>query len=440
MALLLGTSLLAAPWIFFWFDVIDCWLYWGRASGGTRPWDSYHFTERNTCNYPAFCLYLLTLVERIRLWLGLSPAGTSTIVLVKTVMILPHVAGSAVCWLGLRRLWGETWARRTALLFAVSPALFVNAALWGQWDALLSLALLATVVFLLQERPVWAGAAMGWALTIKLQAIMIAPVVLVYAFRRFGARTLAAGIVAALLTGTLITLPFLMNGTLKMVLWSYHGAPDTYPYRTVGAMNVWSLANGFETRLRNVPISSVDKDSRSAFYPSSPFTYKRIGLLLASGYLLFLLIPLWRNPRPETLILAAGLSFFGFFMLATQMHERYSVPAAALLALAPAAAAGGTGRQGRHKRWWYSPSMLLFLAINVTAAVNMALILCIEYFSRIGYDRGLASVIGQQNRAFFWGSLLNCLLLGGASLLYLKTANRAAESQWAGVSKTEISA
>ncbi len=91
-----------------------------------------------------------------------------------------------------------------------------------------------------------------------------------------------------------------------------------------------------------------------------PLTYKHLGILAFAAYTLFLMACLWRRPSRRLLVLAAAMSVFAFFLLPTQMHERYSAPAAALLALiAP-----------------LSPRLFaLFVGISVTAALNQILVL-----------------------------------------------------------------
>ena len=75
-ALALGAGLWVAPRVFHHYDVVDCFLNWGRASGGRRPWAIYltHFAT-DDCDYPPLVPYLLTLVERARLALHAPPTG-----------------------------------------------------------------------------------------------------------------------------------------------------------------------------------------------------------------------------------------------------------------------------------------------------------------------------------------------------------------------------
>lgn len=320
-------GLAVSPFLYFTFDM-DVWFIWAHASEGARPW--YIYRRIPEANYPAFIPYLITLAERMRLILEAPEEGRRAVLLMKLPNLLAYLAGVPLCLLGLRRLVGVARARAVAVLYALCLPLFVNAALWGQWDALLSLAVVAAVLLLLNDRPIWAGAAAGWALAIKLQAIIVVPVLLVYVARRFGAKALAAGIAAGLLMIGLVSFPYLLTGTVESVKKSYVGAPDLYPQRTMAAYNGWYLLDGFDTKVRKMPTEWARSDARPLL---GPITSKQIGLAFFTLYTLFLLIALWRRPTRYGLVLTTVMSLFAFFMLPTQIHERYLVPAVAVITL-----------------------------------------------------------------------------------------------------------
>src|SRR4029079_7113419 len=145
------------------------------------------------CDYPPVVPYLLTLVERARLALAAGPTSGAAIVLLEVPNILAWLAHAPLCAMGLRRPFGARVARVAALLVALSPPLLVNAAAWGQFDALLSLFVVAPVVAALNGRTGGAGAALGLALATKLLAVVAAPVLALWTWRRRGTRALLAG-------------------------------------------------------------------------------------------------------------------------------------------------------------------------------------------------------------------------------------------------------
>src|SRR5207248_6285633 len=120
--------------------------------------------------------YLLTLVERVRLATGAAETGGAAVLLLKLPNVVAWLAHVPLCAIGLRRPFGVRAARVSALLVALSPPLFVNAALWGQFDALLSLFVVAAFVALLRGQAGRAGTALGLALATKLLAVVAVPV------------------------------------------------------------------------------------------------------------------------------------------------------------------------------------------------------------------------------------------------------------------------
>ena len=329
----LAAGLAVAPRVFHHYDVVDCFLTWARASAGHRPWAIYltHFERpSDDCDYPPVVLYLLTLVERARLALGAGATSGAAIVLLKLPAIAAWLAHVPLCAIGLRRPFGVRAARLAALLAALSLPLFVNAAAWGQFDALVSLGVVAALVALLNRRAGWAGAALGLALATKLLAIVVVPVIVVWTWRRRGARPLLGVAAAALLVMALCTLPYVARGAARPVLASYHGAVGYYPFRTVEAYNLWYVLDRVDVRLRGQPAGDARADTRIV---AGPVTHRDVGLALLALWTGLVLAGLWRWPGEGGLLLAAALQFFAVFMLPTQMHQRYVLPAAVLVGL-----------------------------------------------------------------------------------------------------------
>jgi hypothetical protein len=351
-----AVALAVAPRVYHNYDVVDCFLTWARASRGLAPWAIYltHFPI-DDCDYPPVVPYLLTLVERARLAVSAAPAGGAAVVLLKLPSILAWLAHVPLCAIGLRRPFGARAAGIAALLVALSPALFVNAAAWGQFDALLSLFVVASLVALLDGRAGAAGAAYGLALATKLLAVVVGPVVAVWTWRRRGAGPLAVGALAAVAAVALASAPYVARGAAGPVLASYHGAVGYYPFRTVEAYNLWYVLDRVDIRLRGMEPGEARADTRTLV---GPVTHRDAGLALLAAWTAFILAGLWRWPSDGALVLAAAFQSFAVFMLPTQMHQRYVLPAAVLVSLlAP------VSRRAR----------VLFVVLAVTAALNQGL-------------------------------------------------------------------
>ena len=215
-------------------------------------------------------------------------------------------------------------ARVAALLVALSPPLFVNAAAWGQFDALLSLFVVAAIVAALNGRTVGAGAALGLGLATKLLAVVAAPVLALWTWRRRGTRALLAGTAAVLSAVVLTAAPYAVRGASRSVLASYHGAVGYYPLRTVEAYNLWYVLDR-RHRLRGQPPAST---RGHAPVPPTPDASRR-GPGPGRGLDHVHTAGLWRWPGDAS-DLAAAFRFFACF-LPTQMpalHPARGTPGA----------------------------------------------------------------------------------------------------------------
>ena len=355
-ALVLGLGLVLATRVYHNYDVVDCFLAWARASGGFRPWGVYTpGTGADDCDYPPLVPYLLTLGEAGRLAAGAPAVGALAILLLKLPSLLAHAATVPLSLRGLARPLGPAGARRAAILLALSPAFFLNAALWGQFDVPLTLFLIAAVTALLCDRPVAAGVGMGLALATKLLAIVPVPLLAVWVWRRHGPRELARSTGAGLLVVVILALPHVVAGRGEAMLRAYTGAVNYYPFRTGEAYNTWYLLDRYDVLARGMSPPLARRDDRPAL---GPITYHQVGLAAFSLYTFFMLAALARRPTPIVLLWTLGMHLFGFFMLPTQVHQRYIVPAVGLLALlAPLSHRG----------------LVLFGVLTATATLNQAL-------------------------------------------------------------------
>jgi hypothetical protein len=299
--------------------------------------------------------YLLTAVEGVRLSLRAAEAGGIAVLLVKLPNLVAAAAHGPLAAAGLARVFGDAAARRAAVFLALSPALFVNAALWGQFDALLSALVLAAVLALLHDRPALAGVALGAALSTKLLAVVAVPLALVWTLRRRGLRGVLALAASAVAVMAALAVPYAAAGAGARVWQAYSGAVDYYPFRTVEAYNGWYLLDRYDIFVRGLAARDARLDTREI---AAGVTFRHLGLGLLAAYTAALLALLWRRPTPAALAWTLVAQFFAFFMLPTQMHQRYILPAAVLAALvAPLTRRGA----------------VLFFVLAATATLNQGL-------------------------------------------------------------------
>jgi len=238
-------------------------------------------------------------------------------------------------------------------LWALNPAMIYVSAYWAQVDSIHTLWMLAALLAALARRWGWSGLFMGLALLTKLHAVVLLPLFLALAWRH---SRRAVGMGALGMAGTLALglLPLALSGAGSQVLAAYGGSVGFYPRLSVNAFNGWFLVQTFAARW-------LQRDLLDTATVLGPITLRWVGLILLAGYTTLLIWRLWPALAPSRrgqaemdaatrllVFLAAGLLIFGFFSLATEMHERYGLPALAFLAL-PAAA--------QRRVWW--PYLLL---------------------------------------------------------------------------------
>jgi hypothetical protein len=357
-ALLAGVA--AAPWISHRFDLQLCFLGWARATAGSRPWEMYDARPRGfapvDCDYPPLIPYLLTLAERLRLAVGAPERGGVAVLLVKLPSLLAWAAAIPLSARVLRDAVGDEEARTAAALCALCLPVFVNAAIWGQFDGMIAVFLFLATALLLSGRLLAAGAVLGLALATKLMVVAMFPVAAVWTLRRFGIRRLVPPLLAGAQVVAAMAAPLVARGYGAPVLAAYTKAVDYYPRRTMEAYNVWYLLDRIESRSGALTPAEVRLDTRPV---AGPFTSRDIGLVALTLYLGYLCLGVWRRPTSRMLVLGAAMSLFAFFMLPTQIHGRYLVAAVPLLA--------ATAVRSRSAR-------LLLLGLAVTATLGQ----CVE--------------------------------------------------------------
>ena len=254
-----------------------------------------------------------------------TPLPPATLVLLKLPGLLADMATVALIFLVARR-WRPTWAAAgCALLYALAPPVWINVAWWGQVDALLMLPMLACVLLLDRADGRWSWLCWAAALLIKPQAIVIAPLLYTVTLRRYGARGIAqgAGLAAGLALAVCAPLA-LVQGGAGGIVQAYVGAVERFPWLTNQAYNLWMLVTG----------------GRNAFDVGQglgPLSFRAIGLLLTGAATLLVCAALLRRSDAATRFEAAAALGLAFFLLPTQIHERYLFLSLAPLALAVAA-------------------------------------------------------------------------------------------------------
>jgi Gpi18-like mannosyltransferase len=252
-----------------------------------------------------------------------EPIAAPTLLLIKLPGLLADLAT-----VGLIYVWGRRWlaargAAALAALYTFAPPVWMVVAWWGQVDAIVLLPLLGMVVLLDRAGGRWSWACWAAALLIKTQAIVFAPLLYVATLRRHGSRGLAGGgaLAAALLA--VGCAPLVLAGQGPGLAQAYLGSVGRFPQVTNRAYNLWWLITRGASRSDLDPLLG-------------PLSYRTVGMALVGGVALVVGLALFRRADGPARAEGAAATALAFFLLPTQIHERYLFFALAFLVLAAA--------------------------------------------------------------------------------------------------------
>lgn len=323
------------------------------------------YVRTGSCNYPP--VFVLG-------WWGLGSAlelvdeGLKNQHLLHAALKLPasicDLLIALILFIEGRRLLGRRRGIAASALYFLNPAVMYNSAYWGQVDAVYTFLVLASLVFAFRRQWTWSGVAFGVALLAKFQSIAFLPLVFLEPYRQRGWRSVGWVVVGMVLAAVPILAPFALTDTLDDVIErAYTGVVGQYPELSTNAFNVWwwlgtpeVLDDSVPYVLAAVAANGADTVSLDAS-PLLDFDWRRVSLIAyAAAVALILSIHTYLR-APLSWYGTAGLLGLAFFLIPTEMHERYAHPALAMLALW---AVGGPWRE----RMFILVSMLLLLNLT----------------------------------------------------------------------------
>jgi Gpi18-like mannosyltransferase len=302
------------------------------------------------CQYPPGYLYAMWAVGKV--YQGAfspqyDPRTITLLMLLRVPTLLADLALAVLLYLALLRGAGGRAALLGFAAILFTPAMFLDATIVTQIDAVQSLLMVGSVLLLLGGRGSLSIAALALAALTKPQAAVLAPLVAVVVLRRDGWRAFLRGAAGAIAVFAVLSLPFVLNGKLPELFRTLLRPVGVSPYVSLNAYNFWWLVTGG---------NGWGLDTEALL---GPVTYRAVGLLLLAAAVGTALVRVWRDTSSRTVLTAALWTTFSFFLLPTEMTERYvlvSIPLALLLA--PASRA--------HRAF--------FVALAVTASINIYLI------------------------------------------------------------------
>ncbi len=272
---------------------------------GVRPF----YSVAGYIDYPPFNVYIFWAFGSLANMLGMNMAT-----MVKVVPNIFDFATTFVIFVFVRKQASSKIALASMALYAFNPAVIYNAAVWGQFDAVYTFFLIASLVFALKSKPELSAAAFAVGLLTKPQAIALASLIAYLIYRKGGLRRLAFSVGAFLATVFAIILPFEWSNPVTFLSNAYFVGYNRYPVTSVNAFNFWGLFG--------------------VWAPDANFYVLGWLFFGVSAATTMLILHFRFNKSSDWLaVFTAFMLLFAFFMLPTRMHERYLFPAIGVLVL-----------------------------------------------------------------------------------------------------------
>lgn len=260
-------------------------------------------------DYPPGYLYVLVLLEKLRLLFRVSVESPTFTLMIKLPSIVADLlCAGALLFLAKRKL-GEKTALFLAGAYLFCPAVYLNSAQWGQADSFCAAIVLGSVWFLYKERYIPAAVLFGLAIVSKPQMLVFAPLYFFITLRRRKPLQLLLGIVLSLATVLLVALPFTQGFNFLWLLQRYQATLDYYNYYSVNAYNLWSLIGwNWKTLPDGLAGSLMD------------FVGPVIATILCG-------VAVFRSKDYRVVFYCPALLMAVMYAFSVKMHERYLFPA-----------------------------------------------------------------------------------------------------------------
>ena len=328
---------------------------WALAAAD-NPWDRAY--EATNANYPPGALLFFEVIGRsYRALVAHDPDRAILRIALKLPTIVFDLAGGALACAVALRFTAVRPALLAAALFDLNPAVIYDSSLWGQNDAITTVTALAAVYCMLRRWRIAAWIVLAFAILNKPPVIVLVPLFCLEALTAAGARErrrrlvqTAAGMAGAIICGYLAAYPFYpdkapLDVYSRMLAW-YRVGSSLYPYTSANGFNVFALGGDFFAS-DTLPILLI------------PIKYWADSTFIVLAALIY-----WRYYRiadDRALLEACCLIMLGFFLVLTEMHERYLLYA--LTFLPPLAVLD--------RRWlWMTVLLTLTTWLNLEYSLN----------------------------------------------------------------------
>ena len=274
-------------------------------------------------NYPPFTITMWTLWWRlVQRWGVRLESIEAQALAVKVSPVAGDVLAVAVLlWIHRGRPWR---AATLAALYWATPVSWLSGAVLGYQDGAYAPVAVIALAIAAAGRGFWAGAVLGVAMMVKLQAILLAPAVagalIAGTDVRVGLRRVAAAAAGGLSAIALAFSPFALAGTLPAAV--VHVNNSWLPGPTSGGSpNIWWLVGHVMTTLGKGG-SLLDR-VEFIFDNTVGLPFYAVGRVLWITAAVATVLYQRRHPGVRPAMLAGATVFFSYAMLATGAYENH---------------------------------------------------------------------------------------------------------------------
>jgi dolichyl-phosphate-mannose-protein mannosyltransferase len=270
-------------------------------------------------NYPPMIVVMYKLEAIVVHWfVHGNPNEYVLNITIKLPPILLDCVGAALVYRVVRHYAAHRFALLGAAFIALNPAIIYDSAFWGQNDVIPTLLALFAISELLVGNAIVAWLSIAAAVLFKPPVLVLVPLMLLHPFRVTGAQRRARlfwgalGVAGALAMAEVFAYVFFEHpnpvAALRHLVAQYMYFSSVFPYLSLSAFNIWALFAPFFT-------SDATKVLGVALH-----TWGNVLFILAAAAIS------WRSlraRRPRDVFEACALVLLAFFVLMTEMHERY---------------------------------------------------------------------------------------------------------------------
>lgn len=287
------------------------------------------FYQVVNCDYPPLNVYIFWVFGSFAKLLSVSvsqPLGARALYLLKLPSTLFDTATGGLIFVFLRKRLSLNLSLLATSFYAFNPATIFNGSIWGQFDAIYTFFLVASLILIINSKPTLSVAAFTAAVLAKPQSIALAPLIVFMLIKEKSWQTVVASVATSIALIFVVSVPVSLNNLANFLVNIYLKGYTSYSVTSANAFNLWAVVG-------------LWKPDSQAFLSLNFFDIGWIMFGALTALSLFCLNRashrLDKNSHTfeVSVLFTAFVLLFGFFMLPTRIHERYLFPVFSVLAM-----------------------------------------------------------------------------------------------------------